>query len=151
MARFALTLFSCRDEPRSIGGIHFDGTLKASPVQVFDHWQQYMEPCWVCSEMRLPWTAKYPPLRRPEAYDNAKRLLERSFSMSESKEESLEYPDARIEVAVVCENHELLSGVTQLNPLLKQILEARSKSGQTVELRPQNPHFGRLRFSQHLR
>jgi hypothetical protein len=38
--RFALTLFSCRDAPQSIGGIHFDGTLKGCPVQVFDHRQQ---------------------------------------------------------------------------------------------------------------
>jgi len=38
--RFALTLFGCQDEPQRIGGIHFDGTLKACPVQVFDHRQQ---------------------------------------------------------------------------------------------------------------
>lgn len=35
--RFALTLFGCHDEPQRIGGILFDGTLKACPVQVFDH------------------------------------------------------------------------------------------------------------------
>lgn len=35
--RFALTLFSCQDEPHNIGGIKFDGTLKVSPVLVFDH------------------------------------------------------------------------------------------------------------------
>ena len=35
--RFALTLFGCQDEPHRIGGIPFDGTLKACPVQVFDH------------------------------------------------------------------------------------------------------------------
>ena len=35
--RFALTLFGCHDEPHRIGGIPFDGTLKACPVQVFDH------------------------------------------------------------------------------------------------------------------
>ncbi|MDP1605470.1 MAG: site-specific DNA-methyltransferase [Rhodocyclaceae bacterium] len=35
--RFALTLFGCQDEPQRIGGIQFDGTLKACPVQVFDH------------------------------------------------------------------------------------------------------------------
>ncbi|MFA7348269.1 MAG: site-specific DNA-methyltransferase [Desulfurivibrionaceae bacterium] len=38
--RFALTLFGCQDEPQRIGGIQFDGTLKACPVQVFDHRQQ---------------------------------------------------------------------------------------------------------------
>jgi site-specific DNA-methyltransferase (adenine-specific)/adenine-specific DNA-methyltransferase len=38
--RFALTLFGCHDEPHRIGGIQFDGTLKACPVQVFDHRQQ---------------------------------------------------------------------------------------------------------------
>ena len=37
--RFALTLFGCRDEPHSIGGIKFDGTLKACPVYVFDYRQ----------------------------------------------------------------------------------------------------------------
>lgn len=35
--RFALTLFGCQDAPQRIGGIQFDGTLKACPVQVFDH------------------------------------------------------------------------------------------------------------------
>jgi len=35
--RFALTLFGCQDEPHRIGGIPFDGTLKACPVLVFDH------------------------------------------------------------------------------------------------------------------
>jgi len=35
--RFALTLFGCKDEPHHIGGIQFDGTLKACPVLVFDH------------------------------------------------------------------------------------------------------------------
>ncbi len=38
--RFALTLFGCQDEPHRIGGIQFDGTLKACPVQVFDHRSQ---------------------------------------------------------------------------------------------------------------
>ena len=38
--RFALTLFGCQDDPHRIGGIQFDGTLKACPVQVFDHRQQ---------------------------------------------------------------------------------------------------------------
>ncbi|MBE7423820.1 MAG: site-specific DNA-methyltransferase [Zoogloeaceae bacterium] len=38
--RFALTLFGCQDEPQRIGGIQFDGTLKACPVQVFDHRKQ---------------------------------------------------------------------------------------------------------------
>lgn len=38
--RFALTLFGCQDEPQRIGGIQFDGTLKACPVLVFDHRQQ---------------------------------------------------------------------------------------------------------------
>lgn len=38
--RFALTLFGCQDEPHRIGGIQFDGTLKACPVQVFDHRKQ---------------------------------------------------------------------------------------------------------------
>lgn len=35
--RFALTLFSCQNDSQRIGGIQFDGTLKACPVQVFDH------------------------------------------------------------------------------------------------------------------
>ncbi|ABB75471.1 site-specific DNA-methyltransferase (adenine-specific)/adenine-specific DNA-methyltransferase [Nitrosospira multiformis ATCC 25196] len=35
--RFALTLFSCQSAPQRIGGIQFDGTLKASPVIIFDH------------------------------------------------------------------------------------------------------------------
>jgi site-specific DNA-methyltransferase (adenine-specific)/adenine-specific DNA-methyltransferase len=38
--RFALTLFGCQDAPQRIGGIQFDGTLKACPVQVFDHRKQ---------------------------------------------------------------------------------------------------------------
>ncbi len=38
--RFALTLFSCQENPQRIGGIQFDGTLKACPVQVFDHRKQ---------------------------------------------------------------------------------------------------------------
>ena len=38
--RFALTLFSCQNDPQRIGGIQFDGTLKACPVQVFDHRKQ---------------------------------------------------------------------------------------------------------------
>ena len=38
--RFALTLFGCQDDPHRIGGIQFDGTLKACPVQVFDHRKQ---------------------------------------------------------------------------------------------------------------
>ncbi|MBS4095947.1 MAG: site-specific DNA-methyltransferase [Sulfuricella sp.] len=37
---FALTLFGCQDAPQRIGGIQFDGTLKACPVQVFDHRKQ---------------------------------------------------------------------------------------------------------------
>ena len=35
--RFALTLFGCQDEPRRIGGIQFDGMLKACQEMVFDH------------------------------------------------------------------------------------------------------------------
>lgn len=38
--RFALTLFGCRHESHRIGGIQFDGTLKACPVLVFDHRKQ---------------------------------------------------------------------------------------------------------------
>ncbi|TCZ51917.1 site-specific DNA-methyltransferase [Roseicella aquatilis] len=37
--RFALTLFGCREEKHTRGGIQFDGTLKACPVQVFDYRQ----------------------------------------------------------------------------------------------------------------
>lgn len=65
-----------------------------------------------------------------------------------SDEKDLEYPDARIDIAVTCENHELESGVKQLNPLLKQILEARQKA--SPHLKPKggkNSHFGRLTFS----
>ena len=69
-----------------------------------------------------------------------------------AREDTLEYPDARIEVSVVCENHELESGVKQLNPILREILNARMTHGQTPKrpARPKNPHFGRLRFSQQL-
>lgn len=35
--RFALMLFGCQDKPHKVGGLHFDGTLKAASVQVFDH------------------------------------------------------------------------------------------------------------------
>lgn len=35
--KFCLTLFGCQDEQKTIGGIKFDGTLKASPVLVWDH------------------------------------------------------------------------------------------------------------------
>jgi len=35
--RFALALFGCTDAPHRIGGIQFDGTLKACPVLVFDY------------------------------------------------------------------------------------------------------------------
>jgi len=35
--KFCLTLFGCQDDQKSIGGIKFDGTLKASPVLVWDH------------------------------------------------------------------------------------------------------------------
>lgn len=37
---FALQLFQCRDEPHSIGGIHFDGWLKGASVLVFNHQKQ---------------------------------------------------------------------------------------------------------------
>lgn len=37
---FALMLFQCKDEPHKVGGIQFDGTLKGSSVQVFNHQQQ---------------------------------------------------------------------------------------------------------------
>ena len=59
----------------------------------------------------------------------------------------LEFPDARIEIAVVCENHELESGMKQLNPLVKQILQARQQTGAIKPHMP-NSHFGRLTFSQ---
>lgn len=48
--RFALTLFGCQDDPQRIGGIQFDGTLKACPVQVFDHRKQ---PCATITEDTL--------------------------------------------------------------------------------------------------
>ena len=35
--RFVLTLFGCQDDPHRVGGIPFDGTLKACHVLVFDH------------------------------------------------------------------------------------------------------------------
>lgn len=64
-----------------------------------------------------------------------------------------EFPDARIEIAVVCENHELKSGYDQLNPLLQQIVAARAAAAKLTKTkltkaRPKNPHFGRLTFSQ---
>ncbi len=37
---FALQLFQCRDEPHRIGGIAFDGYLKGSSVQIFNHQKQ---------------------------------------------------------------------------------------------------------------
>lgn len=64
------------------------------------------------------------------------------------KEVTLEYPDAIIEVSVVCENHELKSGVEQLNPILQEILKARQAGGRKPKAKPKNPHFGRLTFSQ---
>ena len=35
--RFALTLFGCQEDRQIIGGIQFEGTLKASPVLMFDY------------------------------------------------------------------------------------------------------------------
>jgi site-specific DNA-methyltransferase (adenine-specific)/adenine-specific DNA-methyltransferase len=37
---FALQLFGCKDEPHSIAGVRFDGTLKGASVLVFNHQQQ---------------------------------------------------------------------------------------------------------------
>jgi len=64
------------------------------------------------------------------------------------KDGTLEFPDARIEISVVCENHELASGVKQLNPLLQAILKSRAAAGLKPKPKPKNPHFGRLTFSQ---
>lgn len=35
--QFALTLFGCQDDPHEIGGVQFEGTLKACPVLMFDY------------------------------------------------------------------------------------------------------------------
>jgi len=70
------------------------------------------------------------------------------------KDGTHEFPDARIEIAVVCENHELQSGYDQLNPLLQQIVVARAAAAKLSKTKlakpkgPKNPHFGRLTFSQ---
>jgi hypothetical protein len=59
------------------------------------------------------------------------------------------YPDARIEVSVSTKNHDLESGIKQLNPVLQEILQARSATTKKPGAKPRSP-FGRLRFSQHL-
>ena len=69
------------------------------------------------------------------------------------KDGTHDFPDARIEIAVVCENHELQSGYEQLNPLLQQIVAARQAAAKLTKTKlarakPKNPHFGRLTFSQ---
>jgi hypothetical protein len=62
--------------------------------------------------------------------------------------DSHEYPDAIINVSVVCENHDIQSGLKQLNPILQEIVKARAASGVAPMARTKNPHFGRLTFSQ---
>jgi hypothetical protein len=61
-------------------------------------------------------------------------------------------PDARIQLSVVCENHEAERGMKVLNPMLREVLKARSAAGLASAMpdRPKNPHFGRLSFSQAL-
>ncbi|HET6467448.1 MAG TPA: hypothetical protein VFG43_03625 [Geminicoccaceae bacterium] len=60
-------------------------------------------------------------------------------------------PDARIEISVVCDQHDPAEGMKKLNPMLQEIMNARKASGQAMPS-PQrgNPHFGRLSFSQAL-
>jgi hypothetical protein len=62
-------------------------------------------------------------------------------------------PDARLTVSVKCENGEPDSGIRQLNPLLQEMVRARSAAlgDAAPEARPKDPkdpHFGRLTFSQ---
>lgn len=67
-------------------------------------------------------------------------------------EDALQYPDARITLSVKCENGDLDSGVQQLHPILRAVVEARmaARGSAEPELPPEhpNPHFGRLTFSQ---
>lgn len=68
------------------------------------------------------------------------------------KDDNVVEPDARIQLSVVCENHEAERGMKVLNPMLQEVLKARSAAGLSTAApdRPKNPHFGRLTFSQAL-
>ena len=69
-----------------------------------------------------------------------------------AQEPPLEYPDARLTLSVKCENGELESGIRQLNPLLQEMVRARSAAlgdaAPKAMARGANSHFGRLTFSQ---
>ena len=68
-----------------------------------------------------------------------------------AQEPPLEYPDARLTLAVKCEDGDLESGVRQLNPLLQEMVRARAAAlGEEAQgmVARGNPHFGRLTFSQ---
>lgn len=56
------------------------------------------------------------------------------------------YPDARVELTVATKDHNLESGIEQLNPILKQILNARDSP--LVNPDWISEKFGRLTFSQ---
>jgi hypothetical protein len=69
-----------------------------------------------------------------------------------AQEPPLEYPDARLTVSVKCENGELDSGISQLNPLVQEMVRGRSAAlgeadPQARPVDPKYPYFGRLTFS----
>jgi hypothetical protein len=55
------------------------------------------------------------------------------------------YPDARLTLTVATENHDLESGVKQLNPILREILDSRG--GPLTDPDLGVAKFGRLTFS----
>jgi hypothetical protein len=57
------------------------------------------------------------------------------------------FPDARIVISVATKNHNLTTGVRQLNPILKGILEGRG-GGLIPPGDKVSENFGRLTFSQ---
>jgi hypothetical protein len=66
--------------------------------------------------------------------------------MTEDIGSSTQLPDARIVVTVATQEHDLQSGVEQLNPILQEILAARTAS---LSVQPWGRNtFGRLTFSQ---
>ena len=64
-------------------------------------------------------------------------------------EDSTNASQAKIEVSVSTENHDVQSGVKKLNPILQEILQSvKAPSAAPGKVRPLR--FGRLTFSQHL-
>jgi hypothetical protein len=58
------------------------------------------------------------------------------------------YPDGRIKLTVATEDHNLESGIKQLNPILKDILEATDAPFPWTKGDWVKEKFGRLTFSQ---